>query len=115
MNLFRFRTIQSNIAAALALLIVILALVMGFSAYRLSTSAVQRTAQDFTAELIKQVNSNIQSYVNNMENISLLALNHRGLSGYLSGVNDDDAAVTDFSEDDHAVAEGHRLYRRIRL
>ena len=96
MNLFRFRTIQSNIAAALALLIVILALVMGFSAYRLSTSAVQRTAQDFTAELIKQVNSNIQSYVNNMENISLLALNHRGLSGYLSGVNDDDAAVTDF-------------------
>ncbi len=96
MNLFRFRTIQSNIAAALALLIVILALVMGFSAYRLSTSAVQRTAQDFTAELIKQVNSNIQSYVNNMENIALLALNHRGLSGYLSGVNDDDAAVTDF-------------------
>ncbi|XID92937.1 sensor histidine kinase [Paenibacillaceae bacterium WGS1546] len=96
MNLFRFRTIQSNIAAALAFLIVILALVMGFIAYRLSTSAVQRTAQDFTAELIKQVSSNIQSYVNNMENISLLALNHRGLSGYLTGENDDDGAVTDF-------------------
>ncbi|MFB9276110.1 cache domain-containing sensor histidine kinase [Cohnella cellulosilytica] len=96
MNLFRFRTIQSNIAAALAFMIVILALVMGFIAYRLSASAVQRTAQDFTAELIKQVNTNIQSYVNNMENISLLALNHRGVSGYLTGDSDDEASVTDF-------------------
>ncbi|WP_372635717.1 sensor histidine kinase [Cohnella sp.] len=96
MNLFRFRTIQSNIAAALAFLIVILTLVMGFIAYGLSTSAVQRTAQNFTAELIKQVTSNIQIYVNNMENISLLALNHRGVSGYLTGESDDDASVTDF-------------------
>ncbi len=96
MNLFRFRTIQSNIAAALAFMIVILTLVMGFIAYGLSTSAVQRTAQDFTAELIKQVSSNIQSYVNNMDNISLLALNHRGVRGYLTGENDDEASVTDF-------------------
>ncbi|MFC4597375.1 cache domain-containing protein [Cohnella hongkongensis] len=95
MNLFRFRTIQSNIAAALAFLIVILTVVMGFISYGLSASAVQRTAQDFTAELIKQVSSNIQSYVNNMENISLLALNHRGVSGYLSGDSDDES-VADF-------------------
>jgi len=96
MNLFRFRTIQSNIAAALAFLIVIMAVVMGFIAYRLSTSAVQRTAQEFTAELIKQVNANIQSYVNNMENTSLLVLNNRGVRNYLSGESDDDASVTDF-------------------
>jgi two-component system, sensor histidine kinase YesM len=96
MNIFRFQTIQSNIAAAFAFLIVIMALVMGLISYHLSTLAAQRTAQDFTAELIKQVNGNIQSYVNNMENISLLVLNHRGVRNYLSGDSNDAAGVSDF-------------------
>lgn len=96
MNLFRFKTIQANIAAAFAFLVLLMALIMGFMSYRLSTSEVQRTAQDFTAELIKQVNTNIQSYVDNMENVSLLVLNNRGVRGYLTGDSDDAASVTDF-------------------
>jgi two-component system sensor histidine kinase YesM len=69
---------------------------MGIVSYRLSAEAVRRTAQDFTAELINQVNANIQSYVNNMENISLLVLNHRSVREYLSSGMADEGSISDY-------------------
>ena len=115
LNVFRFKSIQSNIAAAFAVLILITAVFMAVISYQLSAAAVQDTAENFTGELIGQVNANIQSYVTNMENISLLVLNHRPVREYLSIGKGDEGAISDFFSDDHDFPQGHRLHQRIRL
>ncbi|WP_224725784.1 cache domain-containing sensor histidine kinase [Paenibacillus vietnamensis] len=96
MNLFRFKSIQLNIAAAFAVLILLTAVFMGVISYQLSAVAVRDTAKDFTGEIVKQVNANIQSYVTNMENISLLVLNHRPVREYLSGDAGDGGSISEF-------------------
>ncbi|HUC92053.1 MAG TPA: sensor histidine kinase [Paenibacillus sp.] len=96
LNVFRFKSIQSNIAAAFAVLILITAVFMAVISYQLSAAAVQDTAENFTGELIGQVNANIQSYVTNMENISLLVLNHRPVREYLSAGKGDEGGISDF-------------------
>ncbi|MEX1030224.1 MAG: sensor histidine kinase [Paenibacillaceae bacterium] len=87
MKLFRFNSIQSNIAAAFAFLIVLTAIVISISSYQLSSIAARRTAQEYTTELIKQLNLNIQTYITNMENISMLVMNNRNVREYLTSLN----------------------------
>ncbi len=87
MKLFQFNSIQSNIAAAFALLIVLTAIVISISSYQLSSIAARRTAQEYTTELIKQLNLNIQTYITNMENISMLVMNNRNVREYLTSQN----------------------------
>ncbi|MCF2939479.1 sensor histidine kinase [Paenibacillus alkaliterrae] len=94
--MFRFKSIQSNIAAAFAVLILLTAVFMGVISYQLSAVAVRDTAKDFTGELVKQVNANIQSYVTNMENISLLVLSHRPVREYLSADAENDGSISEF-------------------
>ncbi len=98
MKLFRFNSIQSNIAAAFAILIVLTAIVISFSSYQLSSIAARRTAQEYTTELIKQLNLNIQTYITNMENISLLVMNNRNVRDYLTSQNEGNAEeeISDF-------------------
>jgi two-component system sensor histidine kinase YesM len=81
---FKFNSIQSNIAAAFAVLILLTAVVISVSAYQLSAISARKTAEEYTAELIKQLNANIQTYITNMENISLLVMNNRNVKEYLS-------------------------------
>jgi two-component system sensor histidine kinase YesM len=84
MKRFPFKSIQSHIALAFAGLILFTVLCMSLVSYHLSTDAVRQNAQEYTAELIKQVNANIQTYIQSMENISLLALNNSTVKVYLS-------------------------------
>ncbi|WP_231571096.1 cache domain-containing protein [Gordoniibacillus kamchatkensis] len=81
----QFQSIQSGMAAAFACLILFTAFTMSAVAYRLSENSAQQTAQQYSAELVKQVKENIQTYIGNMENISLLAMNNRDVREYLSG------------------------------
>lgn len=123
MKLFRFNSIQSNIAAAFAILIVLTAIVISISSYQLSSIAARRTAQEYTTELIKQLNLNIQTYITNMENISMLVMNNRNVREYLSSQNGmieeeifdflqsisvsrkDISSITLFGEEEHWVTD----------
>jgi two-component system sensor histidine kinase YesM len=80
----KLNSIQSNIVAAFAIVILLTAVVMSLSSYQLSSIAARKTAQEYTAQLIKQLNANIQTYITNMENISLLVMNNRNVRDYLS-------------------------------
>ncbi|MEX2414886.1 MAG: cache domain-containing protein, partial [Paenibacillaceae bacterium] len=97
MKMLRFNSIQSNITAAFAFLIVLTAIVISISAYQLSSISARRTAQEYTTELIKQLNLNIQTYITNMENISLLVMNNRNVRDYLISQNGMNAEeISDF-------------------
>ncbi|GGG05903.1 cache domain-containing sensor histidine kinase [Paenibacillus abyssi] len=85
MNSWRFKSIQSNITLAFVLLIVLTSLILSLVSYYLSKEAVQTNAQQYTTELIKQVNTNIQTYVTSMKNIANLAASNRDIRAYLSG------------------------------
>lgn len=96
-KLLRFNSIQSKIAAAFAFLIVLTAIVISISAYQLSSIAARKTAQEYTTELIKQLNLNIQTYITNMENISMLVMSNRNVREYLTSKNElNTEGVSDF-------------------
>ncbi|MFX3636112.1 MAG: sensor histidine kinase [Candidatus Pristimantibacillus sp.] len=98
MDIFKFKSIQTNIIAAFACLILLTALLLGIMSYSLSASSVRETAQDYTAELIRQVNANIQTYITSMENISLLALNNEDVRKFVASesvLSDDSPDVSE--------------------
>jgi len=82
--LFPLKTIQSNISLAFSLLILAAILLTSLLSYGASVDAVERNSKGYIEEIIKQVNMNIQSYVDNMENISLLALTNKDVKYYIS-------------------------------
>ncbi|MBB3108323.1 two-component system sensor histidine kinase YesM [Paenibacillus phyllosphaerae] len=82
--LFPLKSIQSSISFAFSCLILVTIVVTSLISYRLSVDAVEQNATGYIEEIIKQVNSNIQSYVDNMENISLLAMTNKDVKYYIS-------------------------------
>lgn len=82
--LFPLKSIQSSIAFAFSCLILIAIAVTSLIGYRLSVSAVENNSKSYITEVINQVNTNIQSYVDNMENISLLAMTNKDVKYYIS-------------------------------
>jgi len=83
--IFPLKSIQSSIAFAFSVLILLTVAATSLIAYRLSVSAVERNSKGYIREVINQVNTNIQSYVDNMENISLLAMTNKDVKYYISG------------------------------
>ncbi|MFF2482988.1 cache domain-containing protein [Paenibacillus sp. NPDC058071] len=92
MDIFKFKSIQTNIAAAFACLILLTAVLLSVMSYQLSASAVRETAQDYTAELINQVKTNIQTYITSMENISMLALNNEDVRNFVAAEDGEEMA-----------------------
>ncbi|MBB6693183.1 histidine kinase [Cohnella xylanilytica] len=82
--LFPLKSIQSSIAFAFSCLILIAIAATSLIGYRLSVAAVENNSKAYIAEVINQVNTNIQSYVDNMENISLLAMTNKDVKYYIS-------------------------------
>ncbi|CAI6082108.1 sensor histidine kinase [Cohnella sp. JJ-181] len=82
--LFPLKSIQASIAVAFSCLILVTIAATAFISYRLSAGAVRHNSENYIEEVIKQVNTNIQSYVDNMENISLLALTNKDVKYYIS-------------------------------
>ncbi|MDQ0063268.1 cache domain-containing sensor histidine kinase [Paenibacillus harenae] len=82
--LFPLKSIQSSIAFAFSVLILLTIAATSLFAYRLSVNAVERNSKGYIQEVINQVNTNIQSYVDNMENISLLAMTNKDVKYYIS-------------------------------
>lgn len=82
--LYPFKSIRSSISFAFSCLILASIAATALFSYRLAVDAVQRNSQGYIEEIIKQVNTNIQSYVDNMENISLLAMSNKDVKYYIS-------------------------------
>lgn len=82
-HFFRFKSIQSTIAVAFSCLIVVTITVIAWMSYNLSTDAVKRNSRDYTYQLMGQVSSNIDSYINYMDNISRMVLSSYDIKEYL--------------------------------
>jgi len=80
----RFRSMQTNMALAFALLILMMVLIMIGVSYMLSQDAAQANAKAYTTELVKQVNTNIKAYVNGMEYITDMVDRNPYVQQYLS-------------------------------
>jgi two-component system sensor histidine kinase YesM len=98
-RLFPLKSIQSNISLAFSSLILAAIVLTSLVSYQVSVDAVERNSRGYIEEIIKQVNTNIQSYVDNMENISLLALTNKDVKYYISDNN-------------FISADGRRIYEK---
>lgn len=78
-RLFRFKNIHTSIAIAFSCVIVAMTALLTFNSYRLSEEAVTDSASAYTGQLIDQVSTNIQTYLDNMVSISDLALSNASL------------------------------------
>ncbi|MBB6730240.1 cache domain-containing sensor histidine kinase [Cohnella zeiphila] len=83
-TIFPLKSIQSSIAFAFSCLLLLAIAATSLSCYRLSVDAVENNSRSYIKEVINQVNTNIQSYVDNMENISLLAMTNKDVKYYIS-------------------------------
>lgn len=83
LNYFRFKSIQSTIAVAFSCLIVVTIAVIAWMSYHLSTDAVKKNSRDYTYQLMGQVSSNMDSYINYMDNISRMVLSSYDIKEYL--------------------------------
>ncbi|QHW31360.1 HAMP domain-containing protein [Paenibacillus rhizovicinus] len=82
--LFPLKSIRSSISFAFSCVILAAIVSISLISYQLSVGAVEKNSQGYIEEIIKQVNTNIQSYVDNMENISLLAMTSKDVKYYIS-------------------------------
>lgn len=79
-RLFRFKSIHTSIAIAFSCLIVAMTVLLTYNSYRLSEEAVTNTAMTYTEQLIDQVNTNVETYLDNMVSISDLAMSNSDLA-----------------------------------
>jgi two-component system sensor histidine kinase YesM len=82
-SFFHFKSIQSTMAVAFSCLILFTTLFIAFMTYRLSTNAAEQSSREHTFQLIEQVNSNIETYIYYMENISQMVQSNYDIREYL--------------------------------
>jgi two-component system sensor histidine kinase YesM len=87
LQFFNFRSIQSSISLAFSFLILGSIAITSFISYYLSAQAVEGNSEHYISEIIQQVNSNIQSYITNMDNIGMLAMANKDVKYYISGTS----------------------------
>ncbi|NOV01143.1 cache domain-containing sensor histidine kinase [Paenibacillus planticolens] len=83
--LFKFRSIQSSISVVFSCLILFLIVITSYISYHLSADAVEMNSKHYISEIVQQVNINIQSYITNMEDISMLASTNKDVKYYITG------------------------------
>lgn len=83
LKIFGFKSIQSSIAVAFSCLIVITIFVMSVLSYNIVEDIVGSNSRDYSYQLIEQVNTNIESYITYMENISQMVLENYDVREYL--------------------------------
>ncbi|WP_341480014.1 sensor histidine kinase [Paenibacillus dendrobii] len=105
MSLFRRRSIHMNIAIAFSCLILCTTVILSFSSYRLSSTAVTNSSIQKTSQLVQQVKVNIQTYIGNMESIASLVISSRDLMRFV------DATQAE-RESDESLKRGASQYLR---
>ncbi|NBC29807.1 MAG: HAMP domain-containing protein [Spirochaetes bacterium] len=82
------RRIQTTIALAFASLVFVTSVVIAILSYSFTQQAVRRTSQDYTEQLITQVQTNIDSYITHMENIAEVVQLNDQVQTYLRGADE---------------------------
>lgn len=77
------RSIQLSIILSFTGLIITTIIMIGAISYYLFSDALKRNALDYTAQVVAQINRDIDNYVSNMDTISLFAINHKDLQTYI--------------------------------
>lgn len=80
----RSRRIQNTITVALSLLVFGTAVSIAMVSFTFTRESTQRTAMDYTEQLIRQVQSNIDSYITHMENITEVVQFNELMRDYLA-------------------------------
>ncbi|NHN32360.1 cache domain-containing sensor histidine kinase [Paenibacillus agricola] len=92
-DFLHFKSIQSTMAVAFSCLILFTTLFIAYTTYTLSTNAAEQGSREHTSQLMEQVNTNIETYISYMENISQMVFSNYDVRDYLknptlSGVRD---------------------------
>ncbi|MFP4484002.1 MAG: sensor histidine kinase [Spirochaetaceae bacterium] len=96
MRRIKSRKIQTTIALAFAVLVFTTATVIAVLSYSFTRQAVRRTSEDYTRQLVDQVQRNIDSYITHMENIAeVVQLNEQvqeffGASGVIAPADEEE-------------------------
>ncbi len=77
------RSIQLSIILGFTGLIISTILIIGAISYYLFSDALKRNALDYTAQVVAQLNRDIDNYVSNMDTISMFAINNKDLQAYV--------------------------------
>lgn len=81
---WKWKSLTTSLLVAFSGLILIVIAIISLNNYRLTVDAAEQNSQVYIQEIMRQVNTNIQSYIDNMENISLLALTNKDVTYYIS-------------------------------
>jgi two-component system sensor histidine kinase YesM len=81
---FHFKSIQSTMAVTFSSLILLTTFFIAYTTYTLSTNAAEKSSREHTSQLIEQVNTNIETYINYMTNISQMVRSNYDILEYLS-------------------------------
>ena len=81
---FRFKSIHTSIAVAFSCLIIGTTLILSYNTYRQSSDSVTENSVQYTNELINQVGTTIETYIDNMKSISSLLYNNGQIRQYLT-------------------------------
>ncbi|MDR6881988.1 sensor histidine kinase [Bacillus sp. 3255] len=81
---FRFKSIHTSIASAFFCLIIGTTLILSYNTYRLSSDSVTDNSVQYTNELINQVGTTIETYIDNMKSISSLLTSNGQIGQYLA-------------------------------
>lgn len=80
---FGFKSIRMSMLIPFASLIAAAVLVLAFISVQQIQKALFENSTDYTTQLVQMVNSDIDSYISTMENLSELVLNNDDVSSYL--------------------------------
>lgn len=81
--LMRFRSIRTSIIVAFSALIIFSLLTYLLISLQYTEDTVLKNSREYTAQLIGQVNNDIDSYINHMENISYIVSGNTDVRDYL--------------------------------
>ncbi len=83
----RFKSIQSTMMVSFSVLMVIAVLIFLFIALNYTSNSIYENSVNYTSQIIKQVNYDIDSYVKYLENISYIVSTSSDVSNYLYNEN----------------------------
>ena len=75
-----FKSLQGKINLSLLLIVAIAVISFMLISLQQSKKVIRETSVEYTAQLLKMVNENIDSYIGNMENIAQIVTMQRGMS-----------------------------------
>lgn len=105
-----FKSIRMTMLVSFAALIAAAVLVFAFISVQQIEKALFETSTDYTMQLVTMVNSDIDSYISNMENLAELVLNNSDVNNYL--YEEDGKRARD--ENAEAIGEQFELLRDTR-